>query len=318
MSLARCTRTARSNLTRTARQAIPLGYSTKIRNISTDREGSSSTPFTTPARREPSISTRATRVTRVTRASSRVCTSTTIPRSLHTSSTHFKSSPRPTSDPDPTSLEAIKRRAWYLDTPPHLDPHSSSCPSSSSSQAPRTPARPKFTTFDPDRTLPQPSPSAPLPPLPLNAPDYIQPLHAFLGESELLDRGSVVFLHAPSAAFSRGGQERERERERERGRAGGGEERGEEELSSGAQPTWEWVVCATVKGRGKGVVGRAERELRVWVSDGSVGLVHPLSARCDVRCAMCDVQCARCQVPGAMCSALQCVQIKALVGAWQS
>lgn len=34
---------------------------------------------------------------------------------------------------------------------------------------------------------------------------------------------------------------------------------------SGAEPSWEWVVVGVVRGRGKGVVARAERALRVWV-----------------------------------------------------
>ncbi len=85
----------------------------------------------------------------------------------------------------------------------------------------------------------------------------MRPLHEFLGGSELLERDSVVFMHAPSAAGEVGGS----------GGDGAGIKREEgEEIESGARAVWEWVVCATVRGRGRGVVGRAERELRVWVS----------------------------------------------------
>jgi hypothetical protein len=35
---------------------------------------------------------------------------------------------------------------------------------------------------------------------------------------------------------------------------------------SGFEARWEWVGVCEVKGRGKGVVARAERSLRTWVS----------------------------------------------------
>lgn len=33
---------------------------------------------------------------------------------------------------------------------------------------------------------------------------------------------------------------------------------------------WDWIVVGTVKGRGKGIVGRAERALRLWVGHESI------------------------------------------------
>ena len=34
----------------------------------------------------------------------------------------------------------------------------------------------------------------------------------------------------------------------------------------GVGPTYDWVVVGVVKGIGKGVVGRADRAVRMWVS----------------------------------------------------
>lgn len=171
-----------------------------------------------------------------------------------------------------------RARAWYLDDP---NTSSSSDPTTSSStdpselpypsplpmtvssftteptQPPPIPKsstdtetrQPQFTTFDPSRTTALP-PTRSIVPLPPNTPDYLRPLHAYLTSdqaAEVLDPSSVVFLHTPSAPIWS---------------VGPGELiRGETE--AGAR--WEWVVVLEVKGTGKGVVGRAERAIRLWV-----------------------------------------------------
>jgi len=42
------------------------------------------------------------------------------------------------------------------------------------------------------------------------------------------------------------------------------------EGADGVGPKWEWIVTGVVRGKGKGIVGRAERALRLWVSRASV------------------------------------------------
>ncbi|KAI9634538.1 uncharacterized protein MKK02DRAFT_38067 [Dioszegia hungarica] len=129
--------------------------------------------------------------------------------------------------------QAAKQRAWYLD-PSDSAPPPSLAPSS----------KPRFTTFDPSSTLPTAAPALPARPLPDNAPSHFAPLHHFLTTLELLEPSSVVFLHTPSS---------------------GSLQRDEEELGvGGIGARWEWVVVAVVRGRGKGVVGRAERAVRLW------------------------------------------------------
>lgn len=181
--------------------------------------------------------------------------------------------------------EAARQRAWYLDptpspssapTPSESSPTSGSptarplSPSSSSTresgsprsaQLAQSPRQPVFTSYDPSRTTASAPTSTPSAPLPSSAPAHLHPLHAFLTQSELIQEGSVVFVHTPSSPHAQG--------------VGGdvaasvGAGTGKEELQvgdiSGTDPSWEWVVMGVVKGRGKGVVARAERALRVWV-----------------------------------------------------
>lgn len=139
--------------------------------------------------------------------------------------------------------ESARKRAWYLEESPSSPSSSSSTP-----QLPSLSRQPNFTTFNPFSTLPLPlAPSAPPRPLPSNAPNYFRALHAFLTTStDVIDPSSVVFLHTPSARAVMDTQE---------------------ELGvGGTGARWEWVVVGVVKGRGKGVVGRAERAVRIWVS----------------------------------------------------
>lgn len=147
-------------------------------------------------------------------------------------------------------------RTWFLDPEPSSLPSSpsSSSPSSSSSQhgSKRQP-RPRFTTFDPSSTTPD-LPSQPLTPLHPQAESspFLRGLYDHLTTLEDLVPESIVFLHTPtsrkvlSSSASMGG--------------------GGEMIPNTGSTRWDWIVVAQVRGRGKGVIGRAERSLRGWVS----------------------------------------------------
>jgi hypothetical protein len=131
-----------------------------------------------------------------------------------------------------------RARAWYLPSAP----------------ATVSKKNPIFTTFDPSRTSSLLPSEIVLKPLPANTPDNLRPLHRFLTEecADVLDVGSVVFLHTPSASAGNVGLGDTIKFDGDSGREVGGR--------------WEWVVSAEVKGVGKGVVGRADRYIRLWVS----------------------------------------------------
>ena len=154
-------------------------------------------------------------------------------------------------DYDPKSaLASAKERAWYLD-----DETPSSSSSTSQPLCASTKAQPNFVTFDPTRTTSTPSSasSRKIQPLPSDAPEDLATLHQFLTSREaayVLDTSSVVFLNTKHAGKHMLGE---------------GEVIKVEGVDVGA-PVWKWIVVCVVKGRGKGVVGRAERALRVWVS----------------------------------------------------
>lgn len=155
--------------------------------------------------------------------------------------------------------EAARARAWYLDdTPSNPLTRSTSSPSSSgSSPIPPIRPQPRFTTYDPNRTTSTPSSSDPdlnpLIHLPTFAPDHLHPLHAFLVANELIEPGTVQFLHTPSSGVS-----------------GSDDSREVIVGDRGFEARWEWVGVCEVKGRGKGVVARAERSLRTWVSGEAI------------------------------------------------
>ncbi|GFZ43284.1 hypothetical protein JCM24511_01003 [Saitozyma sp. JCM 24511] len=154
--------------------------------------------------------------------------------------------------------EAARARAWYLDnTPSNPSTRSTSSPSSGSSPIPPIRPEPRFTTYDPNRTTSTPSSSDPdlnpLIHLPTFAPDHLHPLHAFLVANELIEPGTVQFLHTPSSGVS-----------------GSDDSREVIVGDRGFEARWEWVGVCEVKGRGKGVVARAERSLRTWLRDNPV------------------------------------------------
>jgi hypothetical protein len=142
-------------------------------------------------------------------------------------------------------LEKAKARAWYLDPKP-------SQPEASTSRL----RQPRFTTFDPESTRSD-AEIQHIEPLPSNAtsPTLIQ-LHDHLTkQSDSVDAGSVRFLHTPSSKFLAAFPE--------------GQGEGVALLGESGGTNWEWVVTCQVKGRGRGVLNRAEKEIRKWVC-------HPL------------------------------------------
>jgi hypothetical protein len=137
-------------------------------------------------------------------------------------------------------LEKAKARAWYLDPKP--------LPEASTSK----PRQPRFTTFDPESTRSDAEVQH-IEPLPSNAtsPILVQ-LHDHLTkQSDSVDAGSVRFLHTPSSKFLAASPE--------------GQGEGVALLGESGGTNWEWVVTCQVKGRGRGVLNRAEKEIRKWV-----------------------------------------------------
>jgi len=70
-------------------------------------------------------------------------------------------------------------------------------------------------------------------------------------QSDSVDAGSVRFLHTPSSSFLAASPE--------------GQGEGVALLGESGGTNWEWVVTCQVKGRGRGVLNRAEKEIRKWV-----------------------------------------------------
>lgn len=162
-------------------------------------------------------------------------------------------------------LEKVKARAWYLDPSPSSSSTSTPTPSNSPSQLPgsastSTPKRqPRFTTFDPESTRSDNlDTQRTIIPLPENAtsPILIQ-LHRHLtAQSDSVDPTSVRFLHPSTSRILT----------EQSGTGEEGTEVGYGSLLGDSGGTgWEWVVVCQVKGRGRGVINRAEKEIRKWV-----------------------------------------------------
>lgn len=166
---------------------------------------------------------------------------------------------------DEEAIEAVKARAWYVDTP---------TVQKSSASTSETSRQPKFTTFDPLRTLPTPSTEAVIPPLPSDTPVHLLPLYEYLITTDLFVPESVTFrktaksvasrtFHDPSVlpagsssyagtwaarmAKGSGGHGKRR-----RGQTDSGEGIIVEGRDVGAN--WDWVVVCQVAARGKGAV----------------------------------------------------------------
>jgi len=161
-----------------------------------------------------------------------------------------------------TALASARQRAWYLEEEEEV------------ASKPKPKDAPNFVTFDPERTTTSRG-SSRIKPLPTDAPAELGVLHQWLTSREaayVLDTSSVVFLNTRTAGKHMTGE-------------------GEVIKVEGvdiAAPVWSWVVVAVVKGRGKGVVGRAERALRVWVSLAAVQAApdtrHDMSYGSDYSC----------------------------------
>jgi hypothetical protein len=143
---------------------------------------------------------------------------------------------------DTDELAKAKARAWYLDHSP---------PTPTPQAGPSSKPTPRFTTFDPESTRSAVD-AITIQPLPANAtsPILVQ-LHEHLtSQSDSVDASSVRFLHAPSSRLLR---------------SQAGLEDNEALLGESGGTNWEWIVTCQVKGRGRGVLNRAEKEIRKWV-----------------------------------------------------
>jgi len=172
-------------------------------------------------------------------------------------------------DYDPASaLASARQRAWYLEEQDDL-PITSSQEKDTTKGEGKAKDQPNFVTFDPDRTTTSRA-SSKIKPLPTDAPAELGPLHEWLTSRDaayVLDTSSVVFLNTKTAGKHMVGE-------------------GEVIKVDGvdiAAPVWEWIVVAVVKGRGKGVVGRAERALRIWVSAGCCASTSHCFARTGIK-----------------------------------
>jgi hypothetical protein len=163
---------------------------------------------------------------------------------------------------DEEKIQAIRARAWYVDAPPPQN------------ATPETPRQPRFTTFDPLRTLPTPSTQAVIPPLPSDTPAHLLPLHEYLTTTDLFVPESITFRRTaksaasrtfhdpsplPSGSSSYAGSWAARmakgsagHGKRRRGQTDSGEGIFVEGKDVGAN--WDWVVVAQVAARGKGAV----------------------------------------------------------------
>lgn len=165
----------------------------------------------------------------------------TVPRYITTTSTKYNDR-----DTHNEELERAKARAWYLDPAPTSGP--TSTPQAGPSIP--TPRKPTFTTFDPDSTRSDLQ-NQEISPLPPNASSpLLHQLHDHLTRSsDSVDHASVRFLHTPSSSLLK----------MQEGVEGS-------LLGESGGTSWEWVVTCQVRGRGRGVLNRAEKEIRKWVS----------------------------------------------------
>ncbi|OCF42474.1 hypothetical protein I317_03719 [Kwoniella heveanensis CBS 569] len=122
--------------------------------------------------------------------------------------------------------------------------------------------QPIFTSYNASTTSPSASPVASPPPLPSNTPSQLFSIHSFMTspQSEAADVIQLATVQMFDTTLLNEYLER-------RGEGSmlddvDGRERG---------GNWDWVITAVVKGRGRGVVARADGVVRRWL------LKHPLS-----------------------------------------
>lgn len=153
----------------------------------------------------------------------------------------------------PNVREQAKSEAWYLED--------------EADSVDVTPRKPVFTPYDPMHTRPEPSTQHIATPLPEQAPAYLEPLHSYLMESGLLVPSTVTFGQTAGGMAAEATtrlpewlQTKKRKQDTI-----------SEIVAPGAtQAHWDWVVVAEVMARGKGAVGRAERNVKEWVSSHSI------------------------------------------------
>ena len=191
-----------------------------------------------------------TPLTRPTQGLARIARGSTLRRILSRPlSTSSSSLQDETSSVPPSELEQAKARAWYLPT--------TADPATETRDAPSTTRIRRTTTFDPSSTTPDAAALA-IPPLPADCPAGLESLHHFLTcEAESIDPSSVIITSTRPLSGSGGSATRG---------LGDGVDEVISPPGGSSRPTWDWMVVATVRGRGRGIVPRAEREVRVWVS----------------------------------------------------
>ncbi|KAJ9108500.1 hypothetical protein QFC20_003406 [Naganishia adeliensis] len=214
-----------------------------------------------------------TKLSLATKAATRNLQATPIRAFQYFAPLRNSESRNPDSSSNKEEIEAVKARAWYIDADDVQEPPPPSVTG---------PRQPRFTTFDPLRTLPTPREQVVIPPLPKDTPASLLPLHDFLTSNDLFVPETATFrrtaksaasqtYHDPSifsgapagswaAKLSRnpGGQGKRR-----RGQTDSGEGILVEGRDAGAN--WDWIVVCQVAARGKGAVGRAEKNLREWL-----------------------------------------------------
>ncbi|KAJ9103230.1 hypothetical protein QFC21_002653 [Naganishia friedmannii] len=215
------------------------------------------------------LQTTTKRITAGARRLPSICSS-----SFHIASPIRSDSDTHTSKDKDVEIEAVKARAWYLQ--PDAPESSTETPAAAAGSR-----QPRFTTFDPLRTMPTPLEEVVIPPLPSDTPTYLRPLHDFLTSNELFVPQTVTFrrtaksaaartFHDPSVYPTSGSSYLGKTSSsayghgrRRRGQTDSGEGIVVEGKDVGAN--WDWVVVCQVAARGKGAVGRAEKNLREWL-----------------------------------------------------
>jgi hypothetical protein len=157
------------------------------------------------------------------------------------------------------AIQKAKAAAWYLKD--NVEATTITPPSSESRQ-------PRFTPYNPLSTLPQPATDQPLAPLPLHFPEFLKPLHEYLTTNPLIIPHSVTAFDSSSSfaasLFHDSGSEPLPRGRRRRGTKDAGQGIVVDGVDVGAN--WSWIYVVETGARGKGAVGRVERDIRKWAS----------------------------------------------------
>ncbi len=157
------------------------------------------------------------------------------------------------------AIQKAKAAAWYLKD--NAEP-------ATTASAPSETRQPRFTPYNPLSTLPQPAIDQPLAPLPARFPEFLNPLHKYLTTNPLILPHSVRAFDSSSSLAATlvhdGGSEDYSRGRRRRGTKDAGEGIVVDGVDVGA--VWDWIYVVETGARGKGAVGRVERDIRKWVS----------------------------------------------------